>query len=59
MEWKHQIDDQYCVTGVDRRGKRFRLTFNNWFAARCINVWRGSKWLVRNGKRTLICRIYN
>ena len=50
----------FVATGVDRNGKRFRITSPNWFHISCINVWRGSKWGIRaDGKRKLIQRIYN
>jgi len=54
--------DTYEVTGVDRSGKRFKLTFKGEaaeFHATGINLWRGSVWRVRNGKRTLIDRVFN
>jgi hypothetical protein len=52
----------YEVTGEDRSGKRFKLTFKGeaaGFQAKGINLWRGSVWRVRNGKRTLIDRVSN
>ena len=54
--------DTYEVTGVDRSGKRFKRTFKGEaaeFHATGINLWRGSVWRVRNGKRTLIDRVFN
>ena len=49
--------DTYDVTGVDRSGKRFKLSFSGEFHAMGINLWRGSVWRVRDGKRTLIKRV--
>jgi hypothetical protein len=49
----------YIVTGVDVRGKRFRLQYTNIRWALGINLWRGSVWEVSNGKRKLIKRVYN
>lgn len=49
----------YIVTGVDVRGKRFRLQYDRLFYALSINLWRGSVWSVYNGKRKLIKRVYN
>lgn len=50
----------YIVTGVDVRGKRFRLQYSKLFHALCINLWRGSVWLVNdNGKRKLVKRVWN
>jgi hypothetical protein len=54
--------DTYEVTGEDRSGKRFKRTFTGEgaeFQAKGINLWRGSVWRVRNGKRTLIDRVFN
>jgi hypothetical protein len=57
--WTHQEGDKYLVTGIDREGKRFYLLYNYWHVAKAINVWKGSRWLIRDGKRVLIQRIYN
>lgn len=57
--WEQLDGDAYLVTGLDRAGKRFRIKTSNWAHARGINVWRGSKWLVRAGKRYLVQRITN
>lgn len=57
--WTPQKDDRYMVTGVDVHDKRFRLMYNSWFMAAGINVYRGRKWLVRDGKRYLIQSVYN
>jgi hypothetical protein len=53
-EWEHLDGDSYLVTGVDRNGKRFTIRASSWRYASGINVWRGNKWLVRDGKRYLI-----
>ena len=59
MEWHQQAGDAYHVTGVDVRGRRFKIVTTSWAYARGINVWNGSRWLVRDGRRTLIERVYN
>jgi hypothetical protein len=59
VSWKPQPGDRYDVTGVDRYGRRFSMRFQSWFHAKCINLWRGNKWLVRNGKRYRIQSISN
>lgn len=41
--WTKKSGDSYHVTGTDRDGRRFKLVFNNWFQAKCINVGQGSK----------------
>lgn len=51
--------DTFLVTGVNRDGRRFRIKTTSAQLAMGINLWRGSKWLVRNGKRKLISRVYN
>lgn len=58
-EWTHQRGDSYLVTGVDRLGRRFRMGASNWVQASGINVWQGSRWLIRDGHRYLIQRVYN
>jgi len=58
--WTHQDGDQYLVTGVDTRGKRFKaLRFDNWNQAKCINLYRGTYWLLRNNRRYRIMSVYN
>ena len=51
--------DTFAATGTDRSGKRFKITSTTWFQIECINIWKGSKWLVRNGKKILIQRFSN
>ncbi len=51
---------RYEITGVDRYGKRFKLTTSNVIHAQGINLWNGSKWgVLPNGKRKLLVRVYN
>jgi len=59
VSWVHMQGDLYIVTGVDCSGKRFRKIYENWKMAHGINVWSGSKWLLRGGKRWLISRVRN
>jgi hypothetical protein len=60
MDWIHQQGDRYVVTGVDTRGRRFTpIHTDNPVHADGINLYRGSLWGVRNGKRTLIRRVWN
>ena len=47
----------YIITGVDRQGKRFKITTCSAEHALGINVWQGSKWKLVNGKRKLLCRV--
>lgn len=57
--WGSWPDDTYEVTGVDKSNKRFKITSHSYCYAISINVWRGSLWLNRKGKRFLIKRITN
>lgn len=57
--WTYQEGDRYVVTGTDRKGRRFKLEFDSWFHARCINAWRGNYWPVRDNRRHLIQSVYN
>lgn len=57
--WVQIAGDSYLVTGVDRRGKRFKIRCATWQHADCINVWQGTKWLLRNGKRIKIQSVCN
>jgi len=59
VSWLPKPGDTYLVTGIDRSEKRFSMTFKQWLHARSINVWQGSRWLVRDGKRHLIQRVTN
>lgn len=59
VEWTHNVGDTYLVTGVDRNGKRFRVSTPNWVHASGINVFRGSKWLVRDGRKVRLVSVFN
>ena len=49
----------YHVTGTDARGKRFKIVTPSYMHAMGINVYNGSVWEVRNGKRKRIKRVFN
>jgi hypothetical protein len=50
----------YVVTGVDCRGRRFRITTGSWMHADGINLWRGHVWGVGpTGRRTMLKRVRN
>lgn len=57
--WIKQPGDKFDVTGVDRKGKRFAMRYDSWFQAKNINLYSGSRWLVRNNRRYLISRVTN
>jgi len=53
------LDTKYHVTGVTKLGHRFKLVYSDFITAMCINLWKGSVWEVKNGKRKLIKRVMN
>lgn len=57
IEWTHKAGDSYLVTGTDTNGKRFRIVCATWLHARGINLQSGCKWLVRDGKKTLLVKV--
>lgn len=57
--WINQAGDTYLATGTTPRGQRVRVSNPSWQHIRGINLWRGRKWLVRNGKRHLITTVHN
>lgn len=59
ISWDSMQGDCYLATGVTRDGKRFRTSSADYRFIRCINLWRGTKWLVRNGKRYKLQSVYN
>ena len=60
QQWLPEKGDVYVVTGVLVNGSRFKpIRTASWPYARGINLYRGSRWLERDGKRYLINRVYN
>ena len=58
--WTHQEGDTYVITGRNVKGKRFApILFSNPNLIRCYNVYRGTCWLVRDGKRIRVQTWYN
>jgi hypothetical protein len=55
--------DGFLVTGTLRNGKRFSIKYSSSIAGLStslgINLWRGSVWGVKDGKKTLIKRVWN
>jgi len=58
-QWNHLPNDKYMATGVNRNGKRFKIVSDSYDYIRGLNLWRGTKWLVRNGKRHRIQSVTN
>lgn len=56
--WVGEAGDSYLLTGVDMHGKRFTRR-GTYAYLRGFHPMRGSRWLIRGGKRFLIERIYN
>lgn len=56
--WKQQPGDYYLLTGVTDRGSRYSRTGPYEFLCG-FHPAKGSRWLVRDGKRHLIERISN
>lgn len=59
LQWNHLPTDQYMATGVDRNNKRFKIVSSSYDYIRSLNLWRGTKWLIRNGKRHRIQTVTN
>jgi hypothetical protein len=59
VTWDSLPGDRYLATGVLRNGKRFRGITGTYQTVRNINLWRGTKWLLRNGKRYKLQSVYN
>ena len=57
--WSEKPGDSYVITGQDRDGKRFRITSESWRYIQSINAWRGTRWLLRNGKKWKIQTVNN
>ena len=57
--WVQIAGDEYLATGTDRDGKRFRIKSAQWGHINGINMWRGTKWLLRNGKKHKISTAVN
>lgn len=56
----HQKGDKYHVTGRLVNGKRFKpIITDSPHYALAINLYQGSVWQVRDGKRKLIKRVFN
>jgi hypothetical protein len=50
----------YVITGINRMGRRFKITTGNLHYAYGFNVWKGSLWEIQeDGKRKRIHSWYN
>jgi len=58
VSWVHMAGDTYLATGVDRDGRRFKGS-GSWAFVCGINIWRGSFWLIRHGRRHRIMKVRN
>lgn len=58
--WQHQEGDIYVATGVLVNGRRFKpIRSSSWRHIQQINLYRGTKWLERDGKRYRIQTVWN
>ena len=58
--WTHEEGDQYVITGTFPDGRRFKaITVSNWRYADSINLYRGTKWLLRDGVRYRLTTVNN
>lgn len=56
--WVHQEGDLYLITGkYHHSSKRFRKIYQDWNYAKGINLWAGTKWLVRDNRRYKITAV--
>jgi len=54
---QHKKGDKYLVTGITVSGKRFRIKTDNPIHAFGINLYQGTVWLLRRGKRKMLKRV--
>lgn len=57
--WDAMPGDTYEITGVDCYGKRFKRAGMTWAYCQACNIWCGTRWLRRNGKRHKIQEVFN
>ena len=51
---------EFHVTGVNTRGKRFKIVARSWAYANAINLYRGHVWgVLESGKRIMLKEVYN
>lgn len=59
-EVRDMFPDGFIVTGLYyNSSKRFSNKYSSLIMAMTINLWRGSVWGVKDGKRTLLKRVWN
>lgn len=51
--------DTFIVTGVDVHNRRFVRHTSTYLMCKAINVYKGSRWLLRDNHRILIERVSN
>jgi hypothetical protein len=59
VEWDHKEGDVYIATGITVDGKKFKMESKSWWYINGINLYRGTKWLKRDGKKYKIQAVYN
>lgn len=53
------LGSTYVVTGTTPGGKRIKITTTSRMHAFGINLWRGTVWVIENGKRRALKRVCN
>jgi len=59
MSANDQRIESYCITGVDKAGKRFKIESANYYYIACINVYKGTLWGIKGNKKRKRIRTYN
>lgn len=49
--------NNYCITGILKNGRRFKPIYTT--TPQHYNIWKGSIWILKEGKRKLLTAIYN
>ena len=55
--WVNKEGDSYLVTGTTVSGKKFTIITTSWMKCQGINLFRGRKYLVREGRRKLLMEV--
>ncbi len=51
------MNNKYVITGILRNGRRFKPITTT--TPQHYNIWQGTIWLIKDGKRKLVKRIWN
>ena len=60
ISWQPRPDDVFVITGTYSNGARFRpFRTRHWSYAQGVNLYRGTIWLERDGRRKRIRQVWN